>query len=84
VGLTLRQLKLELDQLTARIDQMDRVIQQTAKENGSSSSTLYQNRCFDSLQARSGEASGFQGLRSHPQPFGTRRSFRLPHSENPT
>src|SRR5467141_140069 len=29
----LAQLKLELDQLTARIEEMDRVIQQTAKEN---------------------------------------------------
>jgi transposase len=29
----LAQLKLELDQLTARIEQMDRVIQQTTKEN---------------------------------------------------
>ena len=29
----LAQLKLELDQLTARIEQMDAVIQQTAKEN---------------------------------------------------
>src|ERR1700674_874033 len=34
--------------------------------------TLYQNRCFGSLQKKKRLTELFHGLRPHPQPFGTR------------